>query len=36
MTLQTLSLFIMPLGALGIGLIVLYQARREAQLNKRK
>lgn len=36
MTLQTLSLFIMPVGALAIGLVVLYQARREAELNKRK
>jgi cytochrome c-type biogenesis protein CcmH/NrfF len=36
MTLQTLSFFIMPVGALLIGLIVVYQAHWEAQLNRRK
>lgn len=36
MTLQAVSFFIMPVGALLIGLIVVYQPHREAQLNRRK
>lgn len=36
MTLQTVSLFIMPVGALLIGLVVVYQARRDAQAYEAK